>query len=96
MSVDYKSSARCFINGQYVEETERGFTLSNPANGKVVLEKVQEAGPKGKRRSLGSNQLLDLTSHNLQSYIHTEVDAAVDAAQKAAQAWVSAVSTCSS
>lgn len=47
MSVDYKSYARCFINGQYVEETERGFTLSNPANGKVVLEKVQEAGPKG-------------------------------------------------
>lgn len=47
MSVDYKSYARCFINGEYAEDTERGFPLKNPANGKVVVEKVQEAGPKG-------------------------------------------------
>ncbi|KAK9897852.1 aldehyde dehydrogenase [Cystobasidium minutum MCA 4210] len=46
MSVDYKSYARCFINGEYAEDTERGFPLKNPANGKVVVEKVQEAGPK--------------------------------------------------
>jgi hypothetical protein len=48
MAIDYKSFARCFINGEYVESTERGFPLTNPANGKVVVEKVQEAGPQGR------------------------------------------------
>lgn len=47
MTIDYKNYARCFINGEYVNDTETGFTLKNPANGQVVVEKVQEAGAKG-------------------------------------------------
>lgn len=47
MVVDYKAYARCFVNGEFVESTERGFSLHNPADGKVAVDKVQEAGPKG-------------------------------------------------
>jgi len=43
---DYSSYGRSFINGGYVEKTEKTFPLSSPSTGKVIAEGIQEAGAK--------------------------------------------------
>lgn len=46
-TTDYSSYGRCFINGAFVDKTDKTFALSFPATGKVVAANVQEAGARG-------------------------------------------------
>lgn len=48
MSPSYEVYGKCFINGAFLEETEKTFTLRNPATGKVAVQNVQEAGANGR------------------------------------------------